>query len=152
VEKLIARLRARYPGDDPQVTILKDRVVTATLRLNRARALITETLESMADTKKDWRAAQKAQIKKAIEDTQTQFESAFGRGRPNRTLAKFYAEQTGLITKTSPPSRASMTRLMQYAQRFRGERDRALVRLEVMRKRKQAHQQETKAAALDSSQ
>lgn len=135
VEKLIARLRARYPGNDPQQSILKDRVVTATLRLNRARALITETLESMADPNKDWRAAHKEQISKAVEDTQALFETAFGRGQPSRSLAKFYAKEVSLITNTSPPSRASMTRLMQYAQRFRGERDRALTRLEAMRKR-----------------
>lgn len=135
VEKLIARLRARYPGDDPQQAILKDRVVTATLRLNRARALITETLESMADTKKDWRATHKEQINKAIEDTQALFEAAFGRGQPSRSPAKFVAAQIGLITNPAPPSRTSMTRLMKYAQRFRGERDRALTRLEAMRKR-----------------
>lgn len=135
MDKLIARLHARYPGKDPQQLMLKDRVVTATLRLNRARALITETLESMADAKKDWRTAHKEQIDKAVEDTQSLFETTFGRGQPSRSLAKFYAEQIGLIANTSPPSRASMTRLMQYAQRFRGERDRALTRLETMRKR-----------------
>ena len=150
VEELVARLRAHYSDSDPQQALLINRVITATLRLNRARSLVTQALEYMAKASDEWREAQKAQINKAIEDTQTQFEAAFGRGRPNRTLAKFYAEQTGLITKTSPPSRASMARLMQYAQRFRGERDRALVRLEVMRKREQARQQEAKAATLDS--
>jgi len=151
-EELVARLRARYPDNDPEQAMLKDRVVTATLRLNRARALITETLEGMANSKKDWRAAHKEQINKAVEDTQSLFEAAFGRGPPSRSLAKFYAEQIGLITNTSPPSRASMTRLMQYAQRFRGERDRALTRLEAMRKRVQTHQQDTKTAAPDSEQ
>lgn len=141
VDKLIARLRTRYPGNDPQQVMLKDRVVTATLRLNRARALITETLESMADAKRDWRAAHKEQVGKAVEDTQSLFETTFGRGRPSRSLAKFYAEQIGLISNTSPPSRASLTRLMQYAQRFRGERDRALTRLEAIRKRAQANEE-----------
>ena len=141
VDKLIASLRTRYPGNDPQQVMLKDRVVTATLRLNRARALITEALESMADAKRDWRAAHKEQVGKAVEDTQSLFETTFGRGRPSRSLAKFYAEQIGLISNTSPPSRASMTRLMQYAQRFRGERDRALTRLEAIRKRAQANEE-----------
>ncbi len=150
-EKLIARLRARYPGNDQQQAMLKERVVTATLRLNRARALITDTLESMADAKKDWRAAHKEQISKAVEDTQALFETAFGRGQPNRTLAKFYAAQTGLITSPAPPSRASMTRLMQYAQRFRGERDRALTRLEAMRKRADADAQSSAPGVLDGT-
>lgn len=141
VDKLIARLRARYPGNDPQQVMLKDRVVIATLRLNRARALITETLESMADAKRDWRTAHKEQIDKAVEDTQSLFETTFGRGQPSRSLAKFYAAQIGLISSTSPPSRASMIRLMQYAQRFRGERDRALTRLEAMRKRAVTNEQ-----------
>lgn len=140
VEKLIARLSARYPGNDPQQTMLKNRVVTATLRLNRARALVTETLESMADDKKDRRATHKEQIVKAVEDTQALFETALGRGKPSWTLAKFFTEEIGLITNTSPPSRASVTRLMQYAQRFRGERDRALTRLEVLRKRAETNQ------------
>lgn len=152
VEKLIARLRARYPGNDPQQAILKDRVVTATLRLNRARALITETLESMADAKKDWQTAHKEQVDKAVKDTQSLFETTFGRGQPSRSLAKFYAEQIGLITSTSPPSRASMTRLMQYAQRFRGERDRALTRLEAMRKRAETGQQSQEPKGPDALQ
>lgn len=149
LDKLIARLRARYPGNDPQQVMLKERVVTATLRLNRARALITETLESMADANKDWRAAHKEQVDKAVEDTQSLFEATFGRGRPNRSLAKFYAEQIGLITNTSPPSRASMTRLMQYAPRFRGERDRALTRLEAMRKRAETNEEAVTIGAPD---
>ncbi len=151
VEKLIAKLRARYPDNDPQVAMLKERVVTATLRLNRARALITETLESMADAKKDWRAAHKEQINKTVEDTQALFEAAFGRGQPNRSLAKFYAAQIGLITSPAPPSRASMTRLMQYAQRFRGERDRALTRLEAMRKRADADAQSSAPGVPDGT-
>ncbi len=151
-EKLIARLCARYPGNDPQQAMLKDRVVTATLRLNRARALITETLESMADAKKDWRAAHKEQINKAVEDTQVLFETAFGRGQPSRSLAKFYAAQIGLITNPAPPSRASMTRLMQYAQKFRGERDRALTRLEAMRKRAETGQQSQEPKGPDAPQ
>lgn len=138
---MIARLSARYPGNDPQQAMLRDRAVTATLRLNRARALVTETLERMVDDKKDWRATDNEQIDKAVEDTQALFETALGRGKPSRTFAKFFAEQIGLITNTSPPSRASMTRLMQYAQRFRGERDRALTRLEAMRKRAETNEQ-----------
>lgn len=141
VEKLFARLCARYPGNDPQLVMLKDRVVTATLRLNRARALVTETLETMVDDKKDWRAIDNEQIDKAVEDTQAMFETALGRGKPSWTLAKFFAQEIGLITKTSPPSRASMTRLMQYAERFRGERDRAFTRLEAIRKRAEANEQ-----------
>lgn len=151
-ERLIARLRARYPGNDPEQAILKDRAVAATLRLNRARSLITETLESIAGSKKDWWAAHKEQIDKAVEDTQALFETAFDRGQPSRTLAKFYAKEIGLINHASPPSRASMTRMMQYAQRFRGERDRALTRLEVMKKRAETDQQKTKAAAPDGGQ
>lgn len=151
-EELVARLRARYPDNDPEQAMLKDRVVTATLRLNRARALITETLEGIANSKKDWRAAHKEQINKAVEDTQVLFETAFGRGQPNRSLAKFVAAQIGHITNPAPPSRASMTRLMQYARRFRGERDRALARLEAMRKSVLAHQKDTKTAAQDSEQ
>lgn len=140
VEKLIARLSARYPGNDPQQAMLRDRAVTATLRLNRARALVAETLERMVDDKKDWRTTYKEQVDKAVADTQSLFETTFGRGQPSRSLAKFYAEQIGLIANTSPPSRASMTRLMQYAQRFRGERDRALTRLEAIRKRAETDQ------------
>lgn len=138
VEELVARLHAHFSGHGAQQALLIERVITATLRLNRARNLVTEALEQMAND--DWHEAQKAQIDQAIEHTQTLFETTFGRGRPNRTLAKFYAEQTGLITEPSPPNRASMTRLMQYAQRFRGERDRALARLEATRKRRATDQ------------
>lgn len=150
VEELVARLHAHFSGHGVQQALLIERVITATLRLNRARHLVTEALEQMAND--DWHEAQKAQIDKAIEDTQTLFETTFGRGRPNRTLAKFYAEQTGLITEPSPPSRTSMTKLMQYAQRFRGERDRALAMLEAIRKSAQAHHQDTKATAPDGGQ
>lgn len=138
LDKLISKLSARYQTDDPEQALLIDRTITATLRMNRSRALITKALQELADTDEGRLAANKAEANQVIAETQLLFEGAFGRGRPNRTLAKFYAEQSDLLSQTMTPSKTSIGRLFQYAQRFRGERDSALRRLEAMRSRARA--------------
>ena len=134
IEALIAKLGARYQVDDHQQAALIDRVVTATLRLNRARTLITETLEDMAVPENPRHVANQHLVEKTINDTTEHIRQLFGGKAPSRDLVKFIAEDAGYVTSTSHQSQTALGKLIQYAQRFRGERDRALARLEALRK------------------
>lgn len=134
IEALIAKLSARYQADDHQQAALIDRVVTATLRLNRARTLITETLEDMAVPENPRHVANQQLVEKAIDDTNEHIRQLFGVKAPSRVLVKVVAEEAGYITQGGRQDRAALGKLIQYAQRFRGERDRALTRLEALRK------------------
>lgn len=131
IEALIAKLGARYQVNDPQQYALINRVVTATLRLNRTRALITETLEDVADRENPRRSQEQGFNNLIIMATRNQVQKLYGGKPPSLILAKAIAEEAGYITRISSPSRTALHRLIRYAQRFRGERDRALSRLEA---------------------
>lgn len=135
IEALIARLGARYQVKAPQQAALIDRAITATLRLNRARALITETLEDIADPENPRRSQEKSLNNLIIMAIRNNMQKLYGGNPPSLTLAKAIAKETGYISHMSSSSRTALNRLVRYAQRFRGERDRSLANLELLRKK-----------------
>lgn len=106
--------------------------VTAELRLIRARALITSTLEDIADPENPRRVAKQQQVALTIKTTRDHMQQIYGGAAPSLSLAKAVAEEAGWINAMPRANRATLTKLVRYAQRFRGERDRALIRLEAM--------------------
>lgn len=134
IEKLAAKLGACYQVNDPLQAMLIDRVIVATLRLNRARALITETLEDIADPGNPDRLYEKRLNNAVIMEIRNQMQKMYGGTSPSRSLAKAVAEEAGYIPQILRPNRSALSKLMQYAQRFRGERDRTLARLEAIQK------------------
>lgn len=149
---MLAKLLARYSGRDPQQALLIDRVITATLRLNRARALVTIAVDQVAKAGDDWQEARRKRINEVVKEIQLLLETNYGFENPSRTVARFLAKQVGLLPSPSLPSRTSMSRLMQYARRFRGERDRALARLERIKRDAEANQALGNAKSADSGE
>lgn len=134
VEELLLKLQGRYNADDPEQATLIGRAVNSTLRLKQARALITQTLEDIADPENRRRAGEKKLIYQAVIETRIYIQKIYGGDPPGYALAKAVAEKSGLITQMHRPSSTALNKLMRYTQRFRGERDRALSRLEMMRR------------------
>lgn len=134
VEELLLKLQCRYNADDPEQATLISRAVNSSLRLKRARALITQSLEDIADPENPRRAEEKKLIYQTVVETRIYIQKIYGGDPPSYALAKAVAEKSGFITHTPRASRTALNKLMRYAQRFRGERERALSRLEAMRR------------------
>lgn len=132
IDELLNKLRAHFDATDAQQAILIERAVTAELRLIRARALITSTLEDIADPENRQRVAKQQQVALTIKTTHDHMQQIFGGTAPSLSLAKAVAEEAGWINAMSRANRATLAKLVRYAQRFRGERDRAMIRLEAM--------------------
>lgn len=107
INKLIAKLNARFDAKDAEQAALIERVITAELRLNRARVLVTKTLEKIANPQHS-----------TLVESQHQVEQA-GKADINDAMVS--------------PNRTALGRSMRYARRFRGERDRALRLLQFRR-------------------
>ena len=133
-QRLFTALSSRFATGDPHIAALVDRVITATLRLNRARTLITEALEDLADPSNSRRAAEQARYKQAIAASTGALSKARGSKQQARLLARSIAKERADAGAIVIPNRSVINKLMQYAQRFRGERDRALARLNAMQK------------------
>lgn len=126
VEHLKAKLVARYQGDDPEQATLIYRAITATLRINRARALITEKLEDIVNPE----SAHRLQEQLVLNKIRKELAKRYGGKQLSLSLTKAIAEEAGYINWKSESNRNALGRLIRYVQRFRGERDRALARLE----------------------
>lgn len=132
VEKLTRRLRARYNPDDPGKAALIERAATASVRLSRARTLITEMVEDLANPDNPRRAQKLALASVLSRTTRATISETYGGEPPSLSLAKAVAEQVGYAGETPRPSSSALRKLARYARRFRGERDRALARLTAM--------------------
>lgn len=148
-EEFARRLRARYNPDDPVKAALVDRATIASARLSRARALMTEMAEDLADPDNPRRAQDLALASMLIRATRDTIGEIYGGQPPSLSLAKAVAEQMGYAGQIIRPSSTALQKLAQYAHRFRGERDRALSGLERICKRvpatssrKQGHEDE----------
>lgn len=131
-QRLLAALRTCFAGDDPHSAALINRVLTATLRLNRARVLITTALEDIADPTNPRRAAEQASYRQGL----VTGSAPRGRAQMARYLAENTAKDSLRVAAMNTPNHSAISKLMRYAQRFRGERDRALARLAAIHKRK----------------
>lgn len=129
VEELTRKLRAHYNPDDPVKAALIERATTASVRLSRVRALITEMAEDLANPDNPRRAQELALESALIRATRDTIGKIYGGEPPSLSLAKAVAEQVGYAGQNSRPSGNALQRLARYASRFRGERDRALARL-----------------------
>lgn len=130
----IAKLNTRYGDGTPKTAALIDRAATAALRLNRARHLITQTLEDLADPQNSRRVEERAANAAIVQEIRSNMQEMYGGKPPSLFLARAVAEEGGYVSKTSRATHAAVHKLMLYARRFRGERDRALSKLEGMRK------------------
>lgn len=129
VEELTRRLRSHYNPDDPVKAALIERATIASARLNRARTLITEMAEDLADPDNPRRRQELALESALIRATRDTIGEIYGGELPSLALAKAVAKQIGYAGKTARPNNSALQKLARYARRFRGERDRALARL-----------------------
>lgn len=131
IDELIAKLKAQFDANDAEQAGLIERVIMAELRLNRARLLITATLEDIAapaSARLINKRKREELIVNAIRDHMRQI---FASNLPDLKLAKMMAERAGLIEAPPRANRTTLSRLMRYARRFRGERNRALLLLQT---------------------
>jgi hypothetical protein len=132
VEEFERRLRARYNPHDPVKAALIERATIASARLNRARTLITEMAEGLADPDNLRRAQELALASMLIRATRGTISKIYGGEPLSLSLAKAVAEKGGYVEQSAHPSSTALQKLARHARRFRGERDRALARLEVI--------------------
>lgn len=131
VEEFARKLRSHYNPDDPVKAALIERATIASARLNRARALITEMAEDLADPGNPRRRQDLALESALIRATRDAMVEIYGGEPPSLSLAKAVAEQVGYAGQTARSNSNALQKLARYARRFRGERDRALARLSV---------------------
>lgn len=134
IDILHARLCARFDASDPVQAILIDRVLTSTLRLWRARMLITETIEDVANPS-NARVLERTKARQDfLSETSLLLQEHFASEPPSKFLLEVLAKKAGHSRSSLRPRQSGVAKLASYAQRFRGERDRALIRLEALRK------------------
>lgn len=133
IEEFTRRLLVRYNHPDPAKAALIERATIASIRLNRARTLITEMIEDLANPDNPRRAQELTFASMLIRATRHNISEMYSGKPPSLSLAKAVAEQVGHAGQIACRSSNAIQKLARYALRFRGERDRALARLAAMR-------------------
>ncbi len=131
--QLKRRLEARFNPENTLNARLIERVLSSTLRMNRARAIITQKVEKLASVDAllfDDEALTRLRYMQRVE---AELCAMTGEKKINITLLHLFAENAGFekVTRHYPSTKLDM--LASYAQRFRGERDSALKKLEKLR-------------------
>ena len=136
IEELERLREALEDHFDPKIgmnAMLIERVLTSTLRLNRARAIITVKIEELAGHHADIVAKEAADRMQYMQEVETALCGMTGEKKINTKLLHLFAENAGFERITRHHLSTKLDQLAKYAQRFRGERDSALKKLEKLR-------------------
>lgn len=131
LERLRQALEDRF---DPQIAMnamLIERVLTSTLSLSRARAIMTAKIEELAG-----QYADTVEGLDRMQDMQTvdaALREKTGAKKINTKLLHLFAEDAGFERIARHHLSTKLDRLAKYAQRFRGQRDSALKKMEKLR-------------------
>ena len=133
LERLRQALEDRF---DPQIAMnamLIERVLTSTLRLNRARAIMTAKIEELAGLRADIVAKESSDRMQYMQDAEAALSEMTGEKKIDTKLLHLLAEMEGFERVSRHYPSTKLYQLAKYAQRFRGERDSALKKMEKLR-------------------
>lgn len=133
LEQLRQVLEDRF---DPRIdmnAMLIERVLTSTLRLNRARAIITAKIEELAGHHANIVAKEASDRMQYMQEVETALCEMTGEKKIDTKLLHLFAEMEGFESVSRQHLSTKLDQLAKYAQRFRGERDNALKKLEKLR-------------------
>lgn len=136
IEELERLRKALEDHFDPKIgmnAMLIERVLTSTLRLNRARAIITSKIEELAGLRADILAKEVSDRMHYMHTIDAALREMTGEKKINTKLLHLFAENAGFERITRHHLSTKLDQLAKYAQRFRGERDSALKKLEKLR-------------------
>lgn len=131
ISELLAKLRERYDINQPEQAVLVERVIISSVQLARARRLITEAVEDLAFPHNARRAEKNAEGVEYVRLVTSILKDEYGASKLG-SIPRLLAKQAGYFARTPTPYKSGLPRLLVYAQRFRGQRDRALRRLEAI--------------------
>ena len=126
-------LKARFDPKNAMNAMLIERVLMSTLRLNRARAIITTKIEELAGQRADILAQEATERVKYMQEVEAALCELTGEKKIDTKLLHLFAESEGFERITRHHLSTKLDQLAKYAQRFRGERDSALKKLEKLR-------------------
>ena len=126
-------LKARLDPKNAMNAMLIERVLMSTLRLNRARAIITTKIEELAGQRADILAQEATERVKYMQEVEAALCELTGEKKIDTKLLHLFAESEGFERITRHHLSTKLDQLAKYAQRFRGERDSALKKLEKLR-------------------
>ena len=132
IDGLKRKLLRRYDLSDPNQAMLIELVMTSSIRLARVRALITDRLVHTVLPECSQITVARHRGSDFMLFIHTETRKMYGDPVP-RSLLKPLAEMAGHKFDTDHRLISQLPRLAYYAQRFGGERDRALRRLEKLR-------------------
>lgn len=128
---LLIRLSDRFKPADDYTRRLIQIAILAELRRLRAYGLIRAEISRMLGVSKDDLQQETAETASVVQMIRELLRDGLGDKPMGVRLAKIVAESMGLIKSTGPGSRTPLPTLVRYAERFRGQRDRALKKLEA---------------------
>jgi hypothetical protein len=131
IDALRARLEAWFEPKNAHQASLIERILVSTIRLERTRALITSMVEELAEPTS--LAHAHSPLQQYMLETEQALCEMTGEKKIGVSLLRLLAEQAGFerVTKHLPSTK--LDQLARYAQRFRGERDSALKKLNGIR-------------------
>jgi hypothetical protein len=132
INRLAAALKERYASiASEQSTILVDIVLNAQMRLQRAYDLIQDRIIN-GDTPKSTRGQKQVSAEERALEVQLQLIEMTGDKRLGVKIPRLIAQLEGFSVEGRQSEATKLRKLVGYAQRFRGQRDRALLKLERM--------------------
>jgi hypothetical protein len=136
IEEIERLRRALEDHFDPKIgmnAMLIERVLTSTLRLNRARAIITTKIEELAGHHANIVEKEASDRMQYMQEVETALCEMTGEKKIDTKLLHLFAEMEGFERVSRHHPSTKLDQLAKYAQRFRGERDSALKKLEKLR-------------------
>lgn len=131
LDALRARLEAWFEPKNALQASLIERVLMSTIRLERTRALITSMVEELAEPAS--LAHGHSPLQRYMLKTEQALCEMTGEKKIGVSLPRLLAEQAGFERLTKHLPSTKLDQLARYAQRFRGERDSALKKLDGIR-------------------
>ena len=134
LQNLWARLSERFDPADAYQGQLMQIALNSELRMLRAHALLKDEVAAMLGPAHSKLAQDRAKAVKMTSEIQATLIEMTGDKRMGITIPRLIAELENSVVLSRHLPKTRMSTLVRYAQRFRGQRDRALKRLEASRK------------------
>lgn len=133
LEALRAKLEAKFTPIGQLQHLLIERVLVSTLQLNRTRALITSTVEDLARQRVVLPPVELSPMQQYMLKAKEILFELYGDKKVSVSLLRMLAEEAGFRREAKQMPSTKLDQLARYAQRFRGERDGALKKLNRIR-------------------
>ena len=134
LQKLWLRLSERFdPADKDQGSLIQI-ALQSELRMLRAYALIRDEVSTLLGTEQSELAQERALAAAMIREIRSTLIEATGDKSIGLTLPRALVERRGYSVPPRTLLKPRLAKLLGYAQRFRGQRDRALKKLEASRR------------------